>query len=693
MRNLAKTALLLLLSTTCCLSLVSCSDDSDEETPYRPLVYTFDEETEVVVKRVMAAVKVTDSLFTHCATAEELAQHSLRIKMLEGLEYVEFNTQGMSVKLKNFIPINYIYPDYGDTESSARAVASQTEKATRALETRNMHKGNNLKTFCIVDQLSHDEGFSYVNSLVRDLETKARKLGMEVTVLRNELEPMFFRYQMYDYDILFILAHGGYSENTGIHSIATSLDFGTNLSDQEVADLYNQLRDENNAPLNPRYFELGVIKEKHTRAGVLAEENHCYLAVTEDYIKEGPFEYGEERQGKAIVFSASCMALKGNNNMGKVFFDKGAAIYLGYTETQTVGVKGGHQYLVSLLSGNTAERAYSDVPEYLREEDRRRVDSVTNQVRSWHASLKIVYNSRVSDAKHMCARCVVTEDADVVDFDNTSPNLWGEEEQGIAILTGSARMLYASSNTYGFYFGKKSDMSDAVKLVSLTYDTLGGERDSRISYDRNKDEVTFHYVFEDGSLKDDEDYYFCAYMEDSQGHYCYGDVKKLKPNGLVNGELGIFELSGPVKSCTFRRGSEESVVRTFDRDGFWLTYNGQSINSIYDKGITRDLQGRIIEGRFDGGFESFVYDARGRIIKYGYLYYDGGNGITYTYGSNGLLEKTVDEPWGMDAEYYDPDTYYYKDYVLDSHGNWIRRFSYTLFSGATENRTIEYFEK
>jgi hypothetical protein len=681
--------------------LLSCDEEQDVEE--KEMAYDFSEDVAAVVNRVMTVTRVADSLFDVCQTAVELRRHTDELKSVDGLEYVEFNSQGMALKVKNFLPISYIYPDYGETEtaSTARVVEERaaramhtlqelTEDSTRALENKGAHIGNNLQTFCIVDQLSHDEGFSYVPQIINNLEENAKKLGIEVTVLRNTVDPQFFRNQMYDYDMLFILAHGGYTSFTGAHCIATSWDYGTNLSAEEIESLFKSIRDNEGNGLDPRYFELGNIQERHTRNGRLVKEKHCYLAVTDKYISDGPYAYPEGRNGKAIVFSASCMALKGNSKMADAFLNKGAVAYIGYDETQTVGVKGGQSFFMAMLSGNTLSQAFSDIPSALRVEHRSRTDSLTGVIYKWTATLKTAYNKGLKNVENFCARCVVTHDADIVDFESSEPNIWGEEQQGITILTGSARLLYADSYVYGFFIGQEKDMSDAQKLVELSYDRLG-KNDARLTYDKQKDEMTFHYVFEDGDLQGNKTYYFCAYLRDNNGHYCYGEVKPLKPDA-VYGELGLFELRGPVKSCTFRRGSAEPVVRTFDRDGFWLTYNGQPITSIYDMGITRDQQGRITEGRFEGGFESYEYDARGRILKYGYLLYDGGYGATYKYDDKGLLWEYTDEPWGMDAEYYGTDVYHYKDYTIDRHGNWTRRLAYTDFSGHTENRTIEYYE-
>lgn len=155
----------------------------------------------------------------------------------------------------------------------------------------------------------------------------------------------------------------------------------------------------------------------------------------------------------------------------------------------------------------------------------------------------------------------------------------------------------------------------------------------------------------------------------------------------IQGELGLFELQGPVKKCTVFN-DWGNMERTFDENGFWQTHDGKQLSDVYPGGIERDEQGRIIKGMTDdeGNGEEFSYNEFGKVVKYNYHVYDSIEEDVYTYDDNGNLLKKHVEIGGMDAE--EPYDETYTDIVTDEHGNWISRKA----NGEVQNREIEYYE-
>lgn len=187
-------------------------------------------------------------------------------------------------------------------------------------------------------------------------------------------------------------------------------------------------------------------------------------------------------------------------------------------------------------------------------------------------------------------------------------------------------------------------------------------------------------------------YYYRAFIT-YRGETYLGEVKSFTTDEGFIGELGLFELKGGVKSCEWKNLYGESI-RFFDRNGMWIYNNNESIESIYSFGIERDKLGRIITGSYDeGGQESWIYDDLGRKTCYTDVYYDGGEKHTYSYGDHHLVVKETVEMIGMDVYYNENYTLTYKDYVLDSHGNWISRTRIDSTEGSsTETRSITYYE-
>lgn len=154
----------------------------------------------------------------------------------------------------------------------------------------------------------------------------------------------------------------------------------------------------------------------------------------------------------------------------------------------------------------------------------------------------------------------------------------------------------------------------------------------------------------------------------------------------VKGELGLFELQGPVKKCTVIN-DWGNIVRTFDEQGFWKTHDGKALSEVYPAGIERDEYGRIVKGKTDGegNGEDYSYNKFGKVLKYNCHIYDSIEEDVYSYDDNGNLLKKHIEMGGMDAE--EPYDETYSDIVTDSHGNWTSRKA----NGTVQKRKIEYY--
>lgn len=162
-------------------------------------------------------------------------------------------------------------------------------------------------------------------------------------------------------------------------------------------------------------------------------------------------------------------------------------------------------------------------------------------------------------------------------------------------------------------------------------------------------------------------------------------------SNVARGDLGIFELKGPVKSFVFKNQWGETT-RTFDKNGTWLTKDGQSLKQIYQSGIRRDKNGRIVKGIMDsdGNGEEYYYNAKGWITKRTFHYYDTTQEDTYTYDANGKLLKMRVVEGGLDAS--EPYTEVYETLATDEFGNWTKRYSKIGSEKSIETRTITYYE-
>lgn len=153
----------------------------------------------------------------------------------------------------------------------------------------------------------------------------------------------------------------------------------------------------------------------------------------------------------------------------------------------------------------------------------------------------------------------------------------------------------------------------------------------------------------------------------------------------VAGELGLFELRGPVKKCVWGRYTLE-----FDNKGMWVAENGKK-PWAEKPNVSRDSQGRITKMAidYDEEYTQFEYDKNGHIVKRHVHYMDGDDITYYKYDEAGDCLLCQNSYSGMDAEEGDDNRItHYTINKRDEKGNWTER---TTSDGTKETRTILYY--
>lgn len=162
---------------------------------------------------------------------------------------------------------------------------------------------------------------------------------------------------------------------------------------------------------------------------------------------------------------------------------------------------------------------------------------------------------------------------------------------------------------------------------------------------------------------------------------------------VVRGELGLFDLQGPVKSCKLKN-KWGSVTRTFDEQGMWLTHEGKPLSKVYPNGIQRDEQGRIIKGKMDaaGNGDDYEYNSNGTRKRYFFHYGDESTEEVNNYDADGRLVSVKKTEISFDTD-GEPYTEMYEVVATDEHGNWTkRRVKVGSVVEDTHTRTITYYE-
>lgn len=158
---------------------------------------------------------------------------------------------------------------------------------------------------------------------------------------------------------------------------------------------------------------------------------------------------------------------------------------------------------------------------------------------------------------------------------------------------------------------------------------------------------------------------------------------------VVKGELGAFELRGPVKECVWDYGHYKQTY-TFDKNGMWEKRDGQIPWEYLPS--KRDEKGRIIRiGDGDEYEEIFEYNEQGLRTLYGYHDMERGYKTKYTYDDNGDVITVTDYVWDFagSGDISDPTISNFKILERDSHGNWTKR---DIDGGVVSTRKIKYYE-
>lgn len=160
------------------------------------------------------------------------------------------------------------------------------------------------------------------------------------------------------------------------------------------------------------------------------------------------------------------------------------------------------------------------------------------------------------------------------------------------------------------------------------------------------------------------------------------NIKDSSEAELGRGDLGIFELRGPVK--TMKNGQ----TYTFNEKGQWLTLDGQKLSTLYYQ-VVRDKNGRLSELNADGyGSVSYTFNTNGLATS---INEDGfARELTYNKDGDVIKEVQITAPEMGDEEGdAEKATYIYEIIERDQYGNWIKR---KVNAKNIETRTITYFE-
>ena len=333
---------------------VACTKPNNDDVP------------DEVIERVVSVATAIDPIFLECESAEEMIERIDEINDIEGVIETYSTETCVYVEIDGWGTIGYPFYDKEDNDVTNKIrFAAQLRQVSSGITVRSGDEENqqHVGTYsaCIMNAQHQEQ--QWTREVVRATEEMFQKSGIPVTV-NNNPTLSFFRNEIFDYDLVFIIGHGDYNSWKKLHWLETS----------ETFEIIPDKDDRNNVYYNKPTVsypkdEVMLYRSRKRRDGERGVVFQYY--VSEQYITNSSKSFAEK--GKAVLFMVPCQSLKGrskvdrnrhiNDSLAEAFFAKGAGLYIGYDESSCSNAQfGGMIFMGKLLSGESFKSALNDFP-------------------------------------------------------------------------------------------------------------------------------------------------------------------------------------------------------------------------------------------------------------------------------------------------------------------------------------------
>lgn len=455
---------------------------------------------EQVQKNVDNIYSTTAPIFEQCSTIEEMEGHIDEIKKMEGVEDVTRSGTDIIVKVRDWYDMVFMYPVEPEKQNSAfaRGLESNIKTITRQVQ-NTKYDGTPLKV-AIAFQMVNDSRFDEQKNYLITLKDNILAMGLNVDFIPSEeggnLDLDFYRRRMFDYDIVILLTHGAYFEDSKTHGFLTDESRAITAFGHTIWNWVNDNVDVLD-PRDPLPADWGDTYIGTCKTGTGKFSFNTFLGVKESYIAKSKSKFAE---GPHIVFNGACCSLEGNGNLtrshgdkkqykgsdavARVFHKKGADVYLGYNNRCTQFGYAAYNYVTALLSGLSHEAALNYLPPEQHDEQTEH-----------KASLIDVINPDKTLFDFMVKTYTLEKSLDDIINEYT---LDGKVE-----VYGSTLSLDPTIIQPGFEVSTNSDFSDSKKILVDSYEQQENKGNGNILF---KTDLT--------DLKSGKTYYYRAYTYD-----------------------------------------------------------------------------------------------------------------------------------------------------------------------------------
>lgn len=434
-------------------------------------------DVEEVAGYITEVTETVDDLFMQSDGIAELSQNIEEIRSLDGVQDVSVTDDALYVEIKDGGIISWYYPPKSEP-MDVNAVTDLLKKSfqTSMASTKGLasdHEYIEPQLFCIINQTANDENFASIASAF-DAWKSMYDNAFPIELMRGEDANLELFASLTYFDFVFLETHGTYSNHQ--HWLATGETVTDETKEWLNSDAGRQWKDKS----------IGIMTLKEIRKSKAVKT--AYWAISEKFI-----ESMHDSFDNSIIFSTACKSLKESNTLASAFQNKGAGVYVGYDETNAVGVQAGINFWGYMSLGMTVEQAIENIPDEYKNDS------------EWGGVLHFYPQSN----GNMCIVHPEVNTSDATNIGGTTATLQGE-------IAGWIETLEDNEAEAGFCW-------------SMDYDPL--VEDSQVisqsvsNYQKKGNTISLSGDIVE--LYPNTTYYYRAFLKMNDDYY-YGDVKKFE---------------------------------------------------------------------------------------------------------------------------------------------------------------------
>lgn len=314
-----------------------------------------DEEWEEMVEQLCSVATSVDPIFLESDSVEDMVARIDEIKSIEGVVDAYATETSFYIDIDGWGIVSY--PFDRDEEDDSEGLTCFNSMAAVRSGSDSYLAGNGEYKACIMNA-QHQER-AWTHPIVNAVESMFQKCGIEVAV-NNDPTTSFFRSEVYDYNLVFVIAHGEYDSRKKLHWIETTETF--EIINDEEDDIVNVYYKKPSVHYPKDEVKLTrYMAQRGDNGGIV-----FHYWVSEKFITNSNKRFSEN--GKAVIFMVPCQSLMGkttnhegreiNDALAQAFFTRGAGLYIGYDESSSsLAQYGGMRLFANLLSGESFEKA------------------------------------------------------------------------------------------------------------------------------------------------------------------------------------------------------------------------------------------------------------------------------------------------------------------------------------------------